>query len=229
MKLVDNWAAVLRRAWSVRLILLAGLLTGLEAALALLDTSLLGLPAGALAGVAVLVNGGAFAARLLAQRGINDDHGGAKPKVVAGSAAALALAAALIAPWEGVEMRAYRDIVGVPTICYGETRGVQMGDTATLAQCQAQLARAVAEFDRDMAPCVLVPVSDKTRAALISFSYNLGPRILCTSQTMRAAMERGDIRRVCEAMSIFNRAGGRVVRGLTNRRAAERALCLEGL
>lgn len=147
---------------------------------------------------------------------------------VAGSAA-ISLAVAFIAPWEGVELRAYRDIVGVPTICYGETRGVKMGDTSTLEDCKTDLAKAVLEFDRQMSPCLPVPVSAKTRAAFISFSYNLGSSILCSSPTMRTALQKGDVRAACNAMTLFNRAGGKVVRGLTRRREAEKALCLEGL
>lgn len=151
----------------------------------------------------------------------------------AGSGAAIALAVAFIGPWEGVELRAYRDIVGVPTICYGETRGVQMGDTATLPECNAKLAAAVADFDRQMDPCVPRGLPDKTRAAFISFSYNLGPRILCTSPTMRGHLSRGDIAAACRSMTLFTKAriNGvlQEVRGLTRRRTAERDLCLAGL
>ncbi len=155
----------------------------------------------------------------------------ARNKTIAGTATAgaLALAMGLIAPWEGVELRAYRDIVGVPTICYGETRGVKMGDTSTLAECKTQLAIAVVQFDREMSPCLPVVLPDKTRAAFISFSYNLGAKILCVSPTMSRLIKARDIAGACNAMTRFNRAGGKVVRGLTNRRAAERKLCLEGL
>ena len=147
----------------------------------------------------------------------------------AGAAAAIAIAIAFIAPWEGVELRAYRDIVGVPTICYGETRGVKMGNTATLSACKDQLAVAVVEFDREMSPCLPAQLPDKTRAAFLSFSYNLGAKILCVSPTMSRLIKARDIAGACNAMTMFNRAGGKVVRGLTNRRAAERKLCLEGL
>lgn len=155
----------------------------------------------------------------------------AKRKVAAGIGAtgAIALAVAFIAPREGEELRAYRDIVGVPTICYGETRGVQMGDTATHAECTTMLAEAVADFERQMRPCVPAGLPDKTEAAFLSFSYNLGPRILCASPTMSRLIKAGDIAGACRAMIMFNRAGGKVVRGLTIRREAERDLCLEGL
>lgn len=151
----------------------------------------------------------------------------AKRKVAA--AGAIAIAIAFIAPREGEELRAYRDIVGVPTICYGETRGVQMGDTATHAECTTMLAEAVADFERQMRPCVPAGLPDKTRAAFLSFSYNLGARILCVSPTMSKLIRARDIAGACNAMTKFNRAGGKVVRGLTRRREAEKALCLSGL
>lgn len=146
----------------------------------------------------------------------------------AGLGAALALAAAFIAPWEGVELRAYRDIVGVPTICYGETRGVQMGDTATLAECQTQLAKAVADFERGIRPCLPATLPDKTRAAFVSAAYNIGTAAFCRSSMSRRALA-GDLPGACDALRMWNKAGGKVVRGLTNRREAERKLCLEGL
>lgn len=153
-----------------------------------------------------------------------------KGKILAGSVAgAVALATPFIALWEGVELRAYRDIVGVPTICYGETRGVKMGDSATLAQCNSQLAKAVAEFEAAARPCLPAALPDKTRAAFVSFSYNLGPKILCTSPTMRGHLRLGNVRGACDAMLLFVKAGGKTVRGLVRRREAERALCLEGL
>lgn len=145
-----------------------------------------------------------------------------------GIAGAIALAAALIAPWEGVELKAYRDIVGVPTICYGETRGVSIGDTATLAECQTMLATAVADFEKGIRPCLPAELPEKTRAAFISAAYNIGKGAFCGSSMSRLA-KAGDLRGACEALMKWNKAGGKVVRGLTNRRAAERKLCLEGL
>lgn len=147
---------------------------------------------------------------------------------VAGAAAAVAIATAVIAPWEGVELRAYRDIVGVPTLCYGETRGVKIGDSATLAQCQTMLARGVAEFEVTIRPCLPPVLPDQTRAAFISAAYNIGSGAFCKSSMSRLA-KAGNIIGACDALMWWNKAGGKVVRGLTNRRKAERDLCLKGL
>lgn len=71
MKLTDNWRAVLRKAWSVRLMLLAGLLSGLEVALPLLE-GWLPVPAGTFAALSGITTAGAFYARFVAQKGISD-------------------------------------------------------------------------------------------------------------------------------------------------------------
>jgi hypothetical protein len=67
MKLLDDWKGVLRRAWSIRLILLAGLLSGIEVALPLLD-GVVSLPRGLFACLSLVMTAAAFVARLLAQK-----------------------------------------------------------------------------------------------------------------------------------------------------------------
>lgn len=67
MRLVADWRRVLRRAWSIRLMILAGLLSGVEVALPLAD-GLLPVPAGVFAALSALTTAGAFVARLLAQK-----------------------------------------------------------------------------------------------------------------------------------------------------------------
>lgn len=70
MKLAPDWRRVLRRAWSIRLILLAGLLSGLEVALPFLD-GLLPVPPGAFAALSLVTTAGAFVARLVAQKDLD--------------------------------------------------------------------------------------------------------------------------------------------------------------
>jgi hypothetical protein len=69
MRLLPNWRAVLRHSWSVKLIAIAGLLSGLEAAF-LVAGNFRGWPAGAFAAVSALTAAGAFVARLLAQKSL---------------------------------------------------------------------------------------------------------------------------------------------------------------
>lgn len=73
--LVQNYRAVLSRAWSVRLMALATVLSGLEAALSILTPDLIGLPAGVFAALAGAVSTAALVARVLAQKGLDDAAG----------------------------------------------------------------------------------------------------------------------------------------------------------
>jgi len=73
MQLVDNWRWVLRRAWSIRLMILAGILSGIEIALPILD-GFLDMPRGLFAAGSALTTAAAFVARLLAQQDEGDSR-----------------------------------------------------------------------------------------------------------------------------------------------------------
>ena len=148
-------------------------------------------------------------------------------------AAATALAVSFVGGWEGLQTVAYRDVVGVPTICYGETRGVKLGDSATKEQCDATLIKGLKEFEAGVMRCT-PGLADKREhpdervVALVSFSYNVGIGAYCRS-TLARYFNAGRIKDACDQLLRWNRAGGVVWRGLTNRRKAERELCLKGL
>ena len=147
-----------------------------------------------------------------------------KAKLIATLGAAGALAIGIIAPWEGKSNDPYFDIVGVATVCYGETR-VEMR-SYTDAECEDMLADAVGEF----AEGVLrrnpnLADHPHALAAATSLAYNVGLGAYSSSTAARR-FDAGDIAGGCEAMTRYNRAGGRVVRGLVNRRNAEYELCV---
>ncbi len=152
---------------------------------------------------------------------------GVSAKATAG-AAGIAVALSLIIPWEGLSLRAYPDVIGVWTACYGETKGVRPGQTYTKAQCDSMLAMRVAEFDSTLRQCLPGPIPDKMRGSLVSWSYNVGTGAACGSTLVRKA-NAGDLAGACNELPRWNRAGNRVVTGLTNRREAERKVCLEAL
>jgi lysozyme len=150
---------------------------------------------------------------------------------IAGALSALGIAAAgLIGGFEGLRTSAYLDPVGIPTVCYGETRGVEMGDRHTAEECRAMLGDALVEFEQDMRACLDEPdkIPDGPYTAFLSLSYNIGARAFCRSTLVRLA-NSGDLRGACDQLSRWNRAGGRVLQGLVNRRAKEREICLAGL
>lgn len=146
------------------------------------------------------------------------------------SAGLMAAAVALVGGWEGLRTVAYPDITGVPTVCFGETRGVMLGDRYTVDQCKVMLGDALVEFETAMRRCLMAPdaIPDKPYTAFLSLSYNIGSRAFCGSTVARRA-NSGDLRGACEAIPMWNKAGGRVIKGLVNRRAEERRICLSGL
>jgi len=133
---------------------------------------------------------------------------------------------------EGLRLKTYRDIAGIPTDCYGETQGAKMGQTFTKAECDAKLLRRLDEFSGKVEACIKQPMSDKTLVAFVGLSYNIGSAGFCKSTTARL-YNAGSFADACRAMGAWNKAkvNGvlRPVTGLTNRRARETALCLEGL
>lgn len=149
---------------------------------------------------------------------------------VGGALTALGLlAASFVGGWEGKRNVAYPDIVGVWTVCYGETRGVKRGDRYTDDQCTAMLGNGLVEFEEGMRACLKAPdaIPAKPYAMFLSLSYNIGTGAFCRSTVARRA-NAGDIVGACNAIPMWNKAGGRVVRGLVNRRAEEQRVCLEG-
>lgn len=148
--------------------------------------------------------------------------------LIAGSIALTALATGVVSQFEGRELRAYQDIVGVWTICDGETKRVKRGDTATAAQCDTMLARNLVIYEQGLDRCLTAAVPGKAKVAFLSWTYNVGVGAACGSTLVRRA-NAGDVRGSCDELLKWNRAGGRVVNGLTKRRQAERELCLEGL
>lgn len=147
---------------------------------------------------------------------------------LAGSAGLLAATVAVVGAYEGLRTTAYRDVVGIPTVCFGETRGIDLGDQYTVAECKTMLGDRLIEFSVEVDRCLneeMIP--DKSYTAMVSLAYNIGSRAFCRSSVVKRA-NAGDLRSACEAFLMWNRAGGRVIRGLVLRRREERKMCLEG-
>lgn len=145
-------------------------------------------------------------------------------------AAWIAIAMVAVAGFEGLYTKAYKDPVGVVTICYGVTnadRPVHMGDKYTPAECKKFLEEDLPKYYAMVRKCI--PKIDSfpphRQAALVSFTYNVGQGNLCKSSVARK-LNAGDVRGGCDALLLWNKAGGRELRGLTNRRVAERKECL---
>ena len=105
-----------------------------------------------------------------------------------------------------------------------------MGDRATPAECKTMLASRLAEFETGMSRCLKYPdaVPDKAYAAFLSFTYNVGTGAFCGS-TLARKVNAGDLRGGCLELLKWDKAAGIRLPGLTMRRQAESALCLEGI
>lgn len=153
-------------------------------------------------------------------------------KAVAAVSAAVVLAtSALIAPWEGERTAAYIPVPGdKPTICFGSTAGVKLGDRKTHAECLALLREEAQTYGIGIAYCINwdVNIPSDSLAAFVSLSYNIGTTNFCRS-TLVKKLNAGDVRGACDQIPAWDKFHGRPLKGLTNRRAAERARCLKGL
>lgn len=144
----------------------------------------------------------------------------------------LDVAVPLIAKWEGLRTEAYQDIVGVWTVCFGETKGVGPGDSYTKAECRAMLAREVLEYRSGWhgyltAETLAERLHAPRDAAFTSLAYNAGVRAIGRSTATRR-LNAGRIAGACDAITWWNKAGQRVVRGLVRRRQHEYRLCMRG-
>jgi GH24 family phage-related lysozyme (muramidase) len=131
----------------------------------------------------------------------------------------------LIKAFEGLRLNAYLDAVGVWTIGYGTTQGVQPGMRITEAQAEALLRKDLDRFEAAVNRLVKVPLNEDQFAALVAFTYNVGEGALETS-TLLQLLNRRDIGGAADQFLRWDKGGGRTLAGLTRRRRAERALFL---
>lgn len=151
------------------------------------------------------------------------------PRVIGKAiAAALALATPLAGYYEGNRLIAYLDSVGIPTICYGHTEGVKLGQTMTQAQCDQLLQGELGEYAEAVDRLVIVYMPPSRHAALTSFAYNVGIGAFERSTLLRL-LNAGQPAAACDQLMRWVKARGTQWPGLVKRRAAERELCREGI
>lgn len=153
--------------------------------------------------------------------------------ISAATAAAIYIAAPIIEIVEGVENKPYLDIAGVKTVCAGVTGSdVVWGKTYSNSECRKLLEKHIQIHAKHVQDAVTYPISPQTRAALISFSYNVGGSAMRKSTSVKL-INQGKIEQGCKALGLWNKAtvNGKkvVIKGLVNRRNEEIKLCLSGL
>jgi len=126
----------------------------------------------------------------------------------------------LIKHFEGCELKAYKCPAGVWTIGYGHIKGVQEGDVITEQQADEMLVEELHEYENYVNTLVDVPLNQNQYDALVSWVYNLGGGNLKAS-TLLKVLNSGDYSGVPAQIMRWNKAGGKVLEGLTRRRQAE--------
>ncbi len=141
---------------------------------------------------------------------------------------ALEKALVIIRAFEGCRLKAYRCPAGIWTIGYGETFGVKEGDTWTQEKADAVIRQRVAQFmGLALKKCPqLYKESPEKVAACTSLAYNIGTGAFGASSVCRLT-GRKEYRRAADSFLFWNKAAGRVLKGLTIRREAERSMYLE--
>lgn len=124
---------------------------------------------------------------------------------------------------EGIVPVAYRDAVGIPTICTGSTKNVFIGHVATPLECAQRLQEDTTYAGKAVARLVSVPLSQGQYDALVSFTFNCGPTNLAGSTLLRR-LNAGQCREAAAEFLRWDRAKGKRLRGLTERRKREAAL-----
>ncbi|MDH2066876.1 lysozyme [Pantoea sp. GD03673] len=142
---------------------------------------------------------------------------------------AMAIATVFLGGKNGVEGRAYepyKDVAGVWTVCDGHTGTDIIKDKKyTDRECDRLLSSDLQPVRRTVDSMVKVPLGEYQRAALYSFTYNVGSGAFSKS-TLLKHLNSGDVTGACEELRRWVYAGGMKWRGLMNRRDMERSLCL---
>jgi len=133
----------------------------------------------------------------------------------------------LIKQYEGLRLVCYLCSAGVPTIGYGSTRGLTKADVGvfkiTEAQAEERLEADVEKAADAVERLITAQINDNQFAALVSFTFNLGSGALAKI-TLRMKINDGHIESAPVEFARWNRARGKVSRGLVRRRAAEAEL-----
>ncbi len=127
---------------------------------------------------------------------------------------------------EGLVLRAYKDVAGIWTVGYGHTISARPGMVVTKDQAEELLRQDLVLPERTVnAGCYGIPLTQHQYDALVSFTYNVGSTAFSRSTLLRR-LKAGDYDGAATQFLSWSMAGGKQVKGLLNRRAAERGLFL---
>lgn len=128
--------------------------------------------------------------------------------------------------YEGFSDTAYIPVPGdVPTIGFGSTKGVKLGDTITPGKAIERAYRDIRNTESAIHKCVHVPLSTSEYDAFTSLAYNIGTSAFCSS-TLVKKLNNGDYEGACAEIKRWVYVKGQVVPGLVNRREKEYRKCM---
>ena len=127
----------------------------------------------------------------------------------------------LIKSFEGLELNAYKCAAGVWTIGYGHTKDVQEGMVISAETANDMLMEELVEYENYVNTLVTVPLNQNQFDALVSWVYNLGSSNFQASTLLKVINAGGQMLAVPAQIMRWNKAGGKVLEGLTRRRQAE--------
>jgi lysozyme len=136
----------------------------------------------------------------------------------------------LIKSFEGLSLEPYKCSAGVPTIGYGSTYyengiKVQMSDAPiTGARADILLKNVADRFAQKVANLIKKPITQNQFNALVSFAFNVGSGALASSTLLKLVNENPNNALISKEFLKWNKANGKAVQGLTNRRIKESAL-----
>lgn len=122
---------------------------------------------------------------------------------------------------EGLRTVAYLDPVGIPTICYGSTKGVRLGHTKTVAGCEELLLQDAEVAAKGVRRLVKHDLTQAQFDALVSFVFNVGEGAFAGS-TMLRMINQGDCYGAAKQFDRWVYSKGVKFNGLVTRRAQER-------
>jgi lysozyme len=134
-----------------------------------------------------------------------------------------------VAEWEGEVRQPYQDIGGIWTVCYGDTNDIDLTREYTHQECLNSLQDELVKHARGVLACTpeVADLSDGEKASRVSLAYNIGVGAYCASTVARLT-RAGDREGACKAVLMWDKAGGKAVKGLTRRRTSESEMCLAG-
>lgn len=128
--------------------------------------------------------------------------------------------------YEGYSDTAYIPVPGdVPTIGFGTTEGVKLGDTITPEKAIERAYRDIQKTESAIHKCVHVPLTQNEYDAFSSLAYNIGENAFCSSTLVKKLNQR-DYNGACLEIKRWVYVKGQVVQGLVNRREKEYQQCM---